>query len=81
MVKIGFIGLGTLGTAMAQRVMSLGYEVVGFNRSHTKAAALADAGLQQAATVEAVCTAYIVLSVLLDNACSAGGASGRVPVS
>ena len=68
MVKIGFIGLGTLGTAMAQRVMSLGYEVVRFNRSPTKTAALADASLQQAATVEAVCAADIVLSVLLNDA-------------
>jgi 3-hydroxyisobutyrate dehydrogenase-like beta-hydroxyacid dehydrogenase len=68
MMKIGFIGLGTLRTAMAQRVMSLGHEVVGFNRSPTKAAALADAGLQQATTVEAVCDADIVLSVLLDDA-------------
>jgi 2-hydroxy-3-oxopropionate reductase len=61
-MKIGFIGLGTLRTAMAQRVMSLGHEVVGFNRSPTKAAALADAGLQQATTVEAVCDADIVFS-------------------
>ena len=68
MLKIGFIGLGNLGTAMAQRVMSRGHEVIGFNRSRTKAAALADAGLKQAATVEAVCAADIVFSVLLDDA-------------
>ncbi|MDC0655240.1 NAD(P)-binding domain-containing protein, partial [bacterium] len=37
MLKIGFIGLGNLGTAMAQRVMSLGHEVIGFNRSRTRA--------------------------------------------
>ena len=68
MAKIGFIGLGALGAAMAQRVMSLGHEAVGFNRSPEKSAALAEAGLQPAATAEAACAADIVLSVLLDDA-------------
>ena len=42
MAKIGIIGLGALGGAMARRALALGHEVVGYNRSPDKAAALAD---------------------------------------
>jgi len=68
MAKIGIIGLGALGGAMARRALALGHEVVGYNRSPDKAAALADDGLQPAASAAAACDADIVFSVLLNDA-------------
>jgi len=68
MAKIGFIGLGALGAAMAERVLAQGHEVVGFNRSPEKVAALVPLGLKPAATAAAACDADMVISVLLDDA-------------
>lgn len=46
MKKIGIIGLGAMGAAMAQRFLSRGYEVSGYNRTMEKAKALKDQGLR-----------------------------------
>ena len=43
-MKVGFIGLGRMGQAMARRLLEAGHEVKGYNRTHAKAAALAPAG-------------------------------------
>ncbi|MDA1057569.1 MAG: NAD(P)-binding domain-containing protein [Proteobacteria bacterium] len=67
MARIGFIGLGALGSAMARRVLALGHEAVGFNRSEARVAAMADSGLVPAASAKAACDADIVFSVLLND--------------
>ena len=43
MATIGFIGLGTMGAPMARHLVGAGHEVTGFNRSHAKAQAWAQA--------------------------------------
>ncbi len=68
MARIGFIGLGALGSAMAQRVLAAGHDAVGYNRSKTKATALATEGLRVAHSAAGACDADIVFSVLLDDA-------------
>ncbi len=45
MAKIGYIGLGTMGGRMADRFMSKGHTVVGYNRTKSKADWLVKKGL------------------------------------
>jgi 3-hydroxyisobutyrate dehydrogenase-like beta-hydroxyacid dehydrogenase len=68
MAKIGMIGLGALGTAMAECLLAAGHTVVGFNRTPEKATALAERGLQSVDSAAAASAADIVFSVLLDDA-------------
>ena len=44
MKKIGFIGLGTMGLRMVQRLLSAGYKLTVYNRTAEKANALVDNG-------------------------------------
>lgn len=67
MARIGFIGLGALGSAMARRALEAGHDAIGFNRSPAKATALADTGLRVASSAAEACDADIVFSVLLDE--------------
>ena len=40
-MKIGFVGLGNMGTGMARNLLRAGHEVAAYNRSRRKAEALA----------------------------------------
>lgn len=42
--KLGYVGLGLIGTPMARRLLAAGHEVMVWNRSLSKAAALVEAG-------------------------------------
>ena len=42
---IGFVGLGTMGAALARRLLEQEYQVIGYNRTRAKAEALEPAGL------------------------------------
>lgn len=44
---VGFVGLGMMGSAMAQCVLKAGYELCVYNRDARKAAALVDAGARR----------------------------------
>lgn len=50
MAKIGFLGLGEMGTPMAGRLLQAGHDVVVWNRSAERTAPLAKAGAAVAAT-------------------------------
>ncbi len=45
MAKIGFIGLGVMGGQMVNRLLSKGHEVVGYNRTRSKAQWLIEKGM------------------------------------
>ncbi|NMD69886.1 NAD(P)-dependent oxidoreductase [Bacillus sp. DNRA2] len=45
-MKIGFIGTGVMGSRMVKRLLAKGYQVMVFNRTPEKAAALADFGAE-----------------------------------
>ncbi|GAA0297246.1 NAD(P)-dependent oxidoreductase [Streptomyces polychromogenes] len=67
--KITVIGLGAMGAGMASRLLAAGYEVTVYNRTASRARALADAGATVAASVaEAVSGAGRVLLSLSDEA-------------
>jgi 3-hydroxyisobutyrate dehydrogenase len=85
-VKIGVVGIGRMGAAIAGRLMGLGHEVAVWNRTADKARALAAAGAKQAATpAELAAQAEIIISILsnaeaIDQAYSGAGGllSGNV---
>ena len=67
-MRIGFIGLGNMGSGMAANLLAAGHEVTAYNRSPDKVAALAERGATPAATVAAACDADVVVSMLADDA-------------
>ncbi len=48
MAKLGFIGLGTMGGPMVQRLLDAGHEVTGYNRTRSRAQWLLDLGMDWA---------------------------------
>jgi len=44
MAKLGFIGLGTMGSRVVKRLLDAGHQVTGYNRTRAKAEPLAAAG-------------------------------------
>jgi 3-hydroxyisobutyrate dehydrogenase-like beta-hydroxyacid dehydrogenase len=68
-VTVGIVGLGDMGTGMAERLLDAGYEVHGWNRTPAKAERLEPRGLRIAESPRAVaesCT--FVISMVADNA-------------
>lgn len=71
-MKVGFIGLGQMGSAMAGNLVKAGHEVTVYNRSRDKAEALAGEGARVAATVAEACGGEAVFTMLAhDDALSA----------
>ncbi|ORV87973.1 NAD(P)-dependent oxidoreductase [Mycolicibacterium iranicum] len=66
-MRIGFIGLGNMGSGMAANLLSAGHDVGVFNRSPGKAAALTERGAIAAPTIAAVCDAEVVVTMLADD--------------
>lgn len=81
-MKIGVLGTGRMGSAMAERLLDCGHSLTVWNRSADKTAALITRGAVGASTPGAVVAASeIVLSVLTDAAAIASaydGAGGAV---
>ena len=66
--RIGFIGLGIMGSPMAVHLATAGHQVTGFNRSPEKTKPLVAAGGQHAAsTAEAVADADVVCLMVPDS--------------
>ena len=63
-MKVGFIGLGQMGSAMATNLLKAGHEVTVYNRSRNKAEALAGQGAKVAATVADACGGEAVFTML-----------------
>jgi 3-hydroxyisobutyrate dehydrogenase-like beta-hydroxyacid dehydrogenase len=68
-MRIGFIGLGNMGAAIAANMLKAGHEVAVWNRSAVKARPLVEAGAVLAGTPkEAAAGRAAVLSMLADDA-------------
>ena len=65
--KIGFIGLGIMGTPMAGNLIKAGYSVVVHNRSRAKVDALVRAGASAATSPREVASAADVIITMLPN--------------
>jgi 3-hydroxyisobutyrate dehydrogenase-like beta-hydroxyacid dehydrogenase len=66
-MKVGFIGLGNMGSGMAANLVRAGEEVTVFNRTPEKRRALIELGAREAATVAAACTGEVVITMLADD--------------
>ncbi|MBI1795214.1 MAG: NAD(P)-dependent oxidoreductase [Chloroflexi bacterium] len=50
MAKLGFVGLGVMGSRVVKRLLDAGHQVAGYNRTKSKAQWLLDAGMKWADT-------------------------------
>jgi len=66
-MNVGFIGLGHMGAAMAQNLVKAGHRVVVFNRTRSKAEALAAAGASVAASLSEACRDDVAITMLADD--------------
>jgi 3-hydroxyisobutyrate dehydrogenase-like beta-hydroxyacid dehydrogenase len=68
-MKVGFIGLGRMGSAMARRLCEARHDVAVYNRTPEKAKALADAGVRVVGSMaEAARYGEAVVTMLADDA-------------
>lgn len=70
MANLGYIGLGTMGGQMADRLLAKGHTVTGYNRTRSKAEWLIDKGMKWADSPRAVCEAAEVTFVMVTNSAS-----------
>jgi 3-hydroxyisobutyrate dehydrogenase-like beta-hydroxyacid dehydrogenase len=78
-MRVGFIGLGRMGSGMAANLIRAGHEVTVFNRTPAKAQALVELGAHAAATVADACRGDAVITMLADDGAVEGvvfGAEG-----
>lgn len=67
-MKLGFIGLGRMGSGVAANLMKGGHELLAWNRSPEPLETLADAGAQRAGSPAEAFGADVVFSMLSDDA-------------
>lgn len=67
-MKVGFIGLGSMGSAMAGSLLRAGHELTVYNRTAAKAKPLIDAGAKHAARIADACHGDFVITMLADDA-------------
>ena len=81
-MKVGFVGLGIMGSRMAARLQAAGYDLVVSNRTRAKAEPLLAAGAQWADRPSGVGRqANVLFTMLADPNCGAGRGRrrGRIP--
>jgi 3-hydroxyisobutyrate dehydrogenase-like beta-hydroxyacid dehydrogenase len=66
-MRLGFVGLGRMGSAMAANLLKAGHEVTVFNRTPAKSSALIALGAHEAAELAGACRAEVVISMLADD--------------
>lgn len=68
-MKIGFIGLGRMGSAIARRLHAAGHDLVVYNRTPEKCGDFSAAGVKVASSIAAACDGHeVVVSMLSDDA-------------
>lgn len=71
-MKLGFIGLGRMGSAMAANLVKAGHDVTVFNRSPGKSGHLLELGAHEARDVAAACSGEVVITMLADDEAASG---------
>jgi 3-hydroxyisobutyrate dehydrogenase-like beta-hydroxyacid dehydrogenase len=66
-MRIGFIGLGHMGSGMAQNLLRAGHELAVYNRTPEKALPLVAKGARLATDVAGVCGGDVVITMLADD--------------
>jgi 3-hydroxyisobutyrate dehydrogenase-like beta-hydroxyacid dehydrogenase len=70
MANLGYVGLGAMGSQMADRLMTKGHKVTGYNRTKSKADWLVTKGMTFADSPRAVCQAADFIFVMVTNSAS-----------
>ncbi len=68
MAKVGFVGLGVMGSQMVNRLLSKGHTVTGYNRTRSKAQWLVDKGMTWADSPRAVAASADFVFAMVTNA-------------
>jgi len=76
-MEMGFIGLGAMGEPMARNLIKAGHALKIYNRTRSRAEALAGQGTTLAETPAAACTAGVVATMLADDAAVEGVVFGE----
>jgi 3-hydroxyisobutyrate dehydrogenase-like beta-hydroxyacid dehydrogenase len=79
-MKVGFIGLGNMGSGMATNLLKAGHEVTVYNRTPSKARALVEQGAHHAAQVADACRGDAVITMLSDDSAVEGVVFGDAGV-
>ena len=66
-MKVGFIGLGNMGSGMAANLLKAGHDVTVYNRTANKAQALVAQGAHIAGKVADACEGDVVMTMLADD--------------
>ena len=66
-MKVGFVGLGQMGTGMAASLLQAGHELTVYNRSPQKNLPLVALGARSAPRVADACNGDVVLTMLADD--------------
>ena len=72
MAKLGFVGLGVMGSEMVNRLLSKGHTVTGYNRTRSKAEWLIKKGMQWADSPRAVVMESDVVFSMVTNSAALG---------
>ena len=67
MAKLGFVGLGVMGSEMVLRLLSKGHTVTGYNRTRSKAERLVQKGMKWGDSPRAVAAAADVIFSMVTN--------------
>jgi hypothetical protein len=89
MARLGFLGLGNMGSAMAGRLVAAGHDVIVWNRSPQAAGELVAAGATLASSPAEALAAPVSFSMLADDEAAEAvlivenlrGEAGRVHVT
>jgi 3-hydroxyisobutyrate dehydrogenase-like beta-hydroxyacid dehydrogenase len=77
-MKVGFVGLGRMGSGMAGRVLGAGHELVVFDAAGSQMAPLISAGARAASSVADACAGRdIVITMLVEDATVMNVALGK----
>src|SRR5262245_7429298 len=66
-MKVGFIGLGHMGSGMAASLLRAGHELTAYNRTPSRAQALVEQGARVAADLADACVVDAVITMLADD--------------
>src|SRR5947208_721568 len=76
-MKVGFIGLGHMGSGMALNLLRAGHELTVYNRTPEKAQPLVSQGVRLATEVADACRGDVVITMLADDAAVQGVTFGN----
>jgi 3-hydroxyisobutyrate dehydrogenase-like beta-hydroxyacid dehydrogenase len=77
-MKVGFVGLGRMGSGMAGRVLGAGHELVVFDAAASQMSALVNAGARAASSVADACAGRdVVITMLVEDATVMSVALGK----